>query len=167
MGLPQLTDFGLDEAAGEAVRRQEGRRRRAFTWIMAWGSATIWVAWSAGLYFLWLRTGALSRLALALLFGLVAAALAAVPLSVVAAIACSLFWPRHPQADQLDRYEKARGNVRPCDVCIMTVGDASPKADVHYCPRCGAWICAECRPRYDLRAIAALKRRVLSQRPRA
>jgi hypothetical protein len=167
MGIPQLRDFGLDEALAESIRGQDARRRRAFTAIMAWGSLVIWVCWSAALYFLWLKTGPLARLALALLLGLIPAGLAAVPLSVVATIASSLFWPRHAKAADLDRYDEARGHVRSCDVCILALGDAGPKADVYFCPSCDAWICEACRRRYDLRAIAALKRRVLGGRPPA
>jgi hypothetical protein len=166
MGIPRLDDFGLDEALVAAIREQELRRRRAFTQILAWGSLAIWICWSALLHLLWLKTGGLARLALALALGLIPALFAALPLSVVAAIACSVFWPRHRQAVQLDRYEEACGHVRPCDVCILALQDASPKADVHYCPPCEAWICESCRRRYDLRAIAALKRRVLAP-PRA
>jgi len=167
MGIPQLADFGLDEALAESIRAQDGRRRRGFTRIMAWGTLVIWLCWSAGLYFLWLSRGSSARLALALLFGLVPAGFAVLPLSVVASIASSLFWPRHPKGAALDRYDEARGHVRPCDVCTMALGDASPKADVYFCPTCDAWICGACRRRYDLRAIAALKRRVLGSARRS
>jgi len=165
MGIPRLSDFELDEALVDAIREQEARRRRAFTQITVWGSLTIWICWSTLLYLLWLKTDSPARLALSLALGLIPAVFALVPLSVLATFACSLFWPRHRQAAQLDRYDEARGHVRPCDVCIMALQDRSPKADVHFCPRCDAWICEACRHRYDLRAIAALKRRVLPPPP--
>ena len=66
-----------------------------------------------------------------------------------------------------ETYDEARGHVRTCDVCVLALGDAGPKADVYFCPSCDAWICEACRRRYDLRAIAALKRRVLRGRPPA
>jgi hypothetical protein len=77
----------------------------------------------------------------------------------VAAIASWALAPRHPRARDLERYEAARAHVRPCDVCRLALGDDRPKQGVSFCPRCDAWVCESCRRRYDLRAIAALKRR--------
>lgn len=162
--LPPLAEFGLDEAVAEEVRRRDRARRRAFTLVMAWGFLAIWACWSAALYLFWLRTGGLGRIALAALLGLVAAGFAALPLSIVAALATAVLRPRHARAADLDRYEKEVGNVRQCDVCVLAMGDRSEKPRVAFCPRCDAWVCEGCRERYDLRAIAALKRRVLASR---
>jgi hypothetical protein len=48
--------------------------------------------------------------------------------------------------------------TRPCDVCLWAKGDSSPKPTVAYCGLCGAWICDDCRPKWTLRGVAALKR---------
>jgi hypothetical protein len=45
-----------------------------------------------------------------------------------------------------------------CDVHVLTRGDAGIKTGVKWCPACQAWLCEECRGRFDLRAIAAIKR---------
>lgn len=162
--LPPLAEFGLDEAVAEEVRRRDRARRRAFSLILAWGFVTIWACWSVALYLLWLGRGGLGRIALAALLGLVAAGLAALPLSILTALATAVLRPRHARAADLDRYEKQVGNVRPCDVCVLAMGDRSEKPRVTFCPRCDAWVCESCRERYDLRAIAALKRRVIASR---
>jgi hypothetical protein len=162
--LPPLAEFGLDDAIATEIRRREAGRRRWFTLVMTWGFVTIWACWSVALHLFWLGTGSLGRIALAALLGFLAALGAALPLSIVTALVTAVFWPRHPRAADLDRYEKAVGNVRPCDVCVLAMGDHSEKPRVSFCPRCDAWVCEECRGRYDLRAIAALKRRVLEAR---
>jgi hypothetical protein len=46
---------------------------------------------------------------------------------------------------------------RYCDVCWLTKGDKTYKY-VRYCATCDAYICDDCRRRWDLRAIAAMKR---------
>lgn len=135
--------------------------------MLAWGSAIIWACWSAGLYLFWLRRGGLGAAALAAALGLLAAAFAALPLSLLAAIASWALAPPHSRARDLERYDAARSHVRPCDVCRLTLGDGRPKAGVSFCPKCEAWVCEGCRRRYDLRALAALKRRVGGPTPRA
>lgn len=44
-----------------------------------------------------------------------------------------------------------------CDVCFLLDGDDSWKP-VKYCSLCDSFLCDDCRGRYDLRAIAAVKR---------
>jgi hypothetical protein len=163
-GLPPLAEFGLDEAIAEEIRHREAGRRRWFTLVMTWGFVTIWACWSMAAYLFWLTAGSLGRFALAALLGLLAALGAALPLSIVGALVTAVFRPRHARAADLDRYLKTVGNVRPCDVCVLAMGDHSEKPRVSFCPRCDAWVCEACHTRYDLRAIAALKRRVLMTR---
>jgi hypothetical protein len=44
-----------------------------------------------------------------------------------------------------------------CDVHSILDGDGSLR-EVKYCPVCDANLCDDCRGRYDLRAVAAIKR---------
>lgn len=47
--------------------------------------------------------------------------------------------------------------MRACDVCVIVGGDHTVK-DTKYCSLCDSWLCDDCRGRYDLRMIAALKK---------
>jgi hypothetical protein len=165
MAVPDPRDVGLDADLVREIRSRDATRRKVFARAMASGFGVIWVCWSIGLYVLWLRGGGAAHLALAILLGLIAAALGSIPLSMLTAIASTILLPRHARSGDLDRYDAAVGNVRPCDVCVLAMGDHAPKPRVSFCPRCDAWVCESCRRRYDLRAIAALKQRVLPSRP--
>lgn len=54
--------------------------------------------------------------------------------------------------------ERLRAGTLPCDVCRLVHGDPSPKPDVKYCHLCDSWICDTCRPRWDWRTVAAMKK---------
>ena len=97
-------------------------------------------------------------LAMAPVLGGIGAVIGAPPIAILGALVSWLVYPRHPKARALERYEAAAALFRPCDVCRLAQGDSTPREGVTYCGRCEAWICPACRRRYDLRAIAALKR---------
>jgi hypothetical protein len=84
------------------------------------------------------------------------ALVAGLPIAMVGRLLSWLAYPPHPMRVALERYEAAA--TRTCDACRLATGDSTPKSGVSYCGRCDAWICPECRRRYDRRAIAALKR---------
>jgi len=46
--------------------------------------------------------------------------------------------------------------MAPCDVHVLLHGDHEDR-DVRHCDACDANLCVECRTRYDLRAVAAIK----------
>lgn len=45
-----------------------------------------------------------------------------------------------------------------CDVCVLALDNREEKS-VSFCTLCKAWLCASCRGRYDMRAIAMLKQK--------
>lgn len=44
-----------------------------------------------------------------------------------------------------------------CDVCRLLKGDKTVKS-VEYCSFCDSNICADCRPKFHWRAVAAIKK---------
>jgi hypothetical protein len=92
-----------------------------------------------------------------LLAGLGAVAVG-LPIAMVGGLLSWFVYPPHPMTAALERYEAATAGIRTCDVCRLARGDSTPKSGVSFCGRCDAWVCPECRHRYDRRAIAALRR---------
>ena len=158
MTLARLAEFGLNEATLTEIRSAEERRARVFKRLLLVLCGLLWAALTAALYGRWGRGGPLLGLLGAALFAAMGAALGALPLGLLAAAASWLAAPPHPKAADLDRYEAARSQRRVCEVCALVRGNETPRHDVAFCARCNAWLCESCRRRYDLRALAALRR---------
>jgi hypothetical protein len=152
------SDFGLTESTIEEIRARDERQAHLFVRLLLGGCGVLWLVLTALIYTYSARRAPLSGLVMAPLLGGLGAAIGGLPIAILGAIVSWLAYPKHPQAGALERYEAATAGIRVCDVCRLASGDSTPKEGVVYCGRCGAWICPECRRRYDLRAIAALKR---------
>ena len=151
-------DFGLTEGTIDEVRARDERQARLFARLLTGGCGALWLALTALVYGYSVRRAPLLGLIIAPLLGGLGAVIGGLPIAILGGIVSWLRYPPHPKAAALERYEAATAGIRPCDVCRLAQGDGTPKDGVTYCGRCGAWICPACRRRYDLRAIAALKR---------
>jgi hypothetical protein len=160
MSQPRLGDYGLTEDLVAEIHAREQRQFEVFVRLSGWGCGMVWLALTIVVYARSARSSPLLGLAVAPFLGVLGAAVAALPITLVSGVLSLVACPRHPQAKALERYEAAAAETRPCDVCVLARGDHSPKRHVAYCGVCSAWLCADCRQRYDLRAIAALKRRL-------
>jgi hypothetical protein len=158
MAQPLPGDFGLTEEAIEEIRARDQRQTRLFIGLLLWGCGAIWVVLTALVYANSVRKAPLLGLVVAPALAGLGAVIGGLPMAILAAVVSLLAYPKHPKAAALERYEAATAGVRACDVCRLARGDETPKEGVAYCGRCGAWLCENCRRRYDLRAIAALKR---------
>jgi hypothetical protein len=152
-------EFGLTEGAIEEIRARDERQAALFVRFVLGGCGALWLAFTVLIYAYSARRAPLLGLVMAPLLGGLGAVIGGFPVAILGGIVSWLVYPKHPQAGALERYEAATAGIRVCDVCRLAGGDSTPKEGVVYCGRCGAWICPECRRRYDLRAIAALKRR--------
>jgi hypothetical protein len=151
-------DFGLTEEMIAEIRARDEKQARLFVRFLMGGCGALWVVLT-GLIFTHSAPGApLVGLVMAPLLGGLGAAIGGLPIAILGGAVSWLTYPRHPRAGALEAYEEATAGIRVCDVCLLAMGDDTPKDGVIYCGRCGAWICPTCRRRYDLRAIAALKR---------
>ena len=151
-------DYGLTDSTIEEIRARDERQARLFARFLMGGCGALWLALTALVYGYSVRRAPFLGLAMAPLLGGLGAVIGGLPIAILGGIVSWLFYPPHPKAAALERYEAATAGIRPCDVCRLAQGDGTPKNGVTYCGRCGAWICPACRRRYDLRAIAALKR---------
>ena len=151
-------DFGLTERAIEEIRARDEGQATLFVRVLLGGCGALWLAFTVFIYAHSARRAPLLGLLVAPLLGGLGAVIGGLPIAIFGAVVSWLAYPKHPQAGALERYEAATASIRVCDVCRLASGDSTPKEGVTYCGRCGAWICPECRRRYDLRAIAALKR---------
>ncbi|HXK12867.1 MAG TPA: hypothetical protein VMT70_24750 [Vicinamibacteria bacterium] len=156
--MPIPADFGLTEAAIQEIRDCDRRQAELFVRLMIGGCGVLWLALAVLVYAHSARRAPLLGLVMAPLLGGAGAVIGSLPIAVLSAAASWLAYPRHPQSRALEKYEAATAHIRVCEVCRWARGDATPKEGVVYCARCGAWICPDCRGRYDLRAIAALRR---------
>jgi hypothetical protein len=163
-GAPRLDEFGLTEQIVEEVRTRDQRQLELFLRITGGGATAVWVILTLLVYLHSSRQHPLLGLVAAPLLGLVGAVIATLPLAILCGLGVLLLYPRHRYAGAVEEYQESLAHVRPCDVCILARGDHEPREDVFYCSRCNAWLCPECRKRYDLRAIAALRARVQSAR---
>lgn len=152
-------DFGLTERSIEEIRVRDEKQAQLFVRVLVRGCGILWLVLSVLIYASSAQRSPLLGLALAPLLGGLGAAIGGLPMAVLSAVVSWVVYPRHPQASALERYEAATAGIRVCDVCRLARGDDTLKEGVSFCGRCGAWICPDCRGRYDLRAIAALKRR--------
>ena len=152
------SDFGLTERAIEEIRARDERQARLFGRFLLAGCGALWLLLTVLIYTYSARREPLLGLVMAPLLGGLGAAIGSLPMAILGAVVSWLAYPSHPLAGALERYEAATAGIRVCDVCRLASGDSTPKEGVIYCGRCGAWICPACRRRYDLRAIAALRR---------
>jgi hypothetical protein len=151
-------DFGLTESAIEEIRARDRKQARLFVELTRDGCVLLFVVLTLLAYSGSARRSPLLSLLMAPVLGALGAVIGGLPIAILSGVVSWLRHPRHPMAAALERYEAATAGIRPCDVCRLAQGDLTPKEGVTYCGRCGAWICPPCRGRYDLRAIAALKR---------
>jgi hypothetical protein len=152
------SDFGLTEAAIEEIRARDRRQGDLFVRVVVGSLGTLWLIFTVLVYVYSARRSPLLGLVMAPLLGGLGAVIAGLPVAMVGGLLSWFVYPPHPMAAALERYEAATVGTRTCDVCRLARGDSTPKSGVSFCGRCDAWICPECRRRYDRRAIAALKR---------
>jgi hypothetical protein len=163
MAGPRPEDFGLSERLIDEIRARERKQGELFVYLLVRGVALAFVVLAFWIYTRSFGRAPLAGLLVAPLLGALGAAIAGLPIAVLSALFSWFLHPRHPLAQALERYEAATAGIRVCDVCRLARGDETPREGVAYCGRCGAYLCPDCRQRYDLRAIAALKR--AAQRP--
>ncbi len=150
--------YGLTEATIREIRTRDRRQADLFVRIVVGTLATLWLTFTVLIYLHASRRAPLLGLVMAPLLGGLGAVIAGLPVAMVGGLLSWLAHPPHPMSAALERYEAATAGIRTCDVCLLAKGDSMPKSGVSFCGRCDAWICPECRRRYDRRAIAALKR---------
>ncbi|MFI5184382.1 MAG: hypothetical protein ACHQNV_08290, partial [Vicinamibacteria bacterium] len=150
MLVPPPEDFGLTEGTIEEIRARDQKQAQLFVRLLLWGCGALWLALSLLVYMHSVATVPLLGLVMAPLLGGLGAGIGSLPIAVVSAVVSWLAYPKHPKARALERYEAATAGIRICEVCRLARGDTAPKEGVVYCGRCGAWICPECRSRYDL-----------------
>lgn len=167
MGEIAPRDFGLTESTIGEIRARESKQAQLFARLLFGGCGLLGLVLAVAIYASSARRDPLLGLLVAPLLGLVGAVIGGLPIAAFSAVVSWLVFPGHPQAKALERYEAARAGIRVCEVCVLARGDDAPKEGVAYCSRCGAWICPDCRGRYDLRAIAALKRHARARNGRA
>lgn len=158
MGIPRPEDFGLDDRLIAEIRARDRRQAELFAYLLLRAVALAFLVLTFWIYTRSFARAPLAGLLVAPLIGALGAGIAGLPLAALSALASWLRHPRHPRAEALERYEAATADVRVCDVCRLARGDETPKPGVAWCGRCAAYLCPDCRTRYDLRAIAALKR---------
>jgi hypothetical protein len=151
-------DFGLTARTIEEIRTRDQRQARLFVNLVLGGCGLLWLALTVVVFTRSARGALLLTVVMAPLLGGLGAVIGGLPIAVLSALVSWLAYPKHPQAADLERYESASAGIHTCDVCRLARGDEEAKEGVTYCSRCRAWICPDCRRRYDLRAIAALRR---------
>jgi hypothetical protein len=159
MARARPEDFGLTESRIAQIRARDQKQARLFVELLLIGGVLVWVVLTVLVYANAAKRSPLLSLVMAPLLAALGAMIAGLPIALLSAVFSWLLHPRHPQAAALERYEAANAGIRVCDVCWWARGDQTPKERVTYCGHCGAFLCPDCRQRYDLRAIAALKRR--------
>jgi len=158
--MPEILpgEYGLTESTIQEIRARDERQAALFVRFVLGGFGALWLTFTVLIYSYSARRAPLLGLVMAPLLAGLGAVIAGLPIAMLSGLFSWLVYPPHPMSAALARYEAATAGIRPCDVCRLTLGDSTPKEGVSYCGRCGAWICPDCRRRYDLRAIAALKR---------
>ncbi len=151
-------DFGLNESLIEEIRARDRKQAQLFVDLLVRGVAGVFLLLAILIYARSFGRAPWSGLLIAPLLGVLGAVIAGLPIAVLSALVSWFRYPRHAMSRVLERYEAASAGIRVCDVCRLARGDLTLKEGVAYCGRCGAYLCPECRGRYDLRAIAALKR---------
>ena len=158
MARARPEDFGLSEGLIEEIRARDRKQAQLFVDLLVRGMAAAFLLLAVVIYVRSFGRAPLTGLVIAPLLGALGAVIAGLPIAVVSALFSWFLYPRHPMSRALERYQAATAGIRVCDVCRLARGDATPKEGVTYCGHCGAHICPDCRQRYDLRAIAALRR---------
>ena len=158
--MPQILpgEYGLTERTIEEIRARDRKQAELFVRFVLGGCGAIWLVFTVLIYAHSAGRATLVGLVMAPLLAGLGAVIAGLPVSMIGGLVSWLVYPPHAMSAALERYEAATAGIRTCDVCRLAHGDSTPKEAVSYCGRCDAWICPECRRRYDLRAIAALKR---------
>ncbi len=157
--------YGLTEGTIREIRARDRRQADLFARIVVGTLGTLWLIFTVLVYLHASRRAPLLGLVMAPLLGGLGAVIAGLPVAMVGGLLSWLAYPPHPMSAALEKYEAATVGIRTCDVCRLARGDSTPKSSVSFCGRCDAWICPECRRRYDRRAIAALKRRAAEALP--
>jgi len=155
---PRPEDFGLSDELIDEIRARDHKQAQLFVELLVRGVAVVFVLLAVLVYTRSFARAPLTGLVIAPLLAAFGAAIAGLPIAVLSGLFSWFLYPRHPMSPTLERYEAATVGIRVCDVCRLARGDETPKQAVSYCGRCGAYLCPDCRQRYDLRAIAALKR---------
>jgi hypothetical protein len=158
MARAQPEEFGLSEGLIAEIRARDERQARLFVDLLLVGVGLVFVVLTLAFYVRGFSRSPISGLLVAPLLAALGAAVAGLPIAVASALFSWFLHPRHPLSGALERYEAATAGIRTCDVCRLARGDETAKEGVIWCGRCGAYVCPDCRGRYDLRAIAALKR---------
>jgi hypothetical protein len=158
MAGPRPEDFSLSEGLIDEIRARDQKQAQLFVYLLLRGVAAVFVILAFAIYAHSFARAPLTGLVIAPLLGAFGAVVAGLPIAVLSALFSWFLYPQHPMSQALARYEAATAGIRVCDVCQLARGDATPKEGVSYCGRCGAYLCPDCRQRYDLRAIAAIKR---------
>jgi hypothetical protein len=151
-------EYGLTETTIQEIRARDRRQADLFVRIVVGSLGTLWLIFTVLIYVHAARRSPLLGLVMAPLLAGLGAVIAGLPIAMVGGLLSWFVYPPHPMSAALERYEAATAGVRTCDVCRLARGDSAPRKGVSFCGRCDAWICPECRRRYDRRAIAALKR---------
>jgi len=158
MDAARLADpHELPDAVIEEIRARDQRQLELFLKLTGGGALVLWVFLSFFVYSHSFGRSPVLGLFVAPLLAVLGAVIGGLPIAFACGIAVLVLYPRHPEAGALERYEAAHSRTRPCDVCVLVRGDHAPRSGVAYCARCDAWLCPDCRGRYDLRAIAALR----------
>jgi hypothetical protein len=154
-----LESYGLSPELVDRIRARDRRQFELFVRVTLGGAALLWIVLVLLVYSHAFAQAPLLGLLVAPILAGLGAVIGALPIAVIGGATILVFYPRHPKAAALERYEAAHARLRSCDVCVLVRGDHRPRQDVTYCARCDAWLCPDCRGRYDLRAIAALRAR--------
>jgi hypothetical protein len=159
--MPEIlpAEYGLTERAIQEIRARDRRQGDLFVRVAVGSLGTLWLVFTVLVYVYSARRTPLLGLVMAPLLGGLGAVIAGLPIAMVGGLLSWFVYPPHPMAAALERYEAATAGIRTCDVCRLARGDSTPKNGVSFCGRCDAWLCPQCRRRYDRRAIAALKQR--------
>jgi len=150
-------EYGLSEAVVDEIRARDQRQLELFLKLTGGSAAVLWLFLTVSVYARSFGSAPVLGLLVAPLLALLGAVIGALPIALVCGVGVLVLCPRHPMAGALERYQAAHSRTRPCDVCILVRGDHGPRPGVAYCARCDAWLCPDCRGRFDLRAIAALR----------
>ncbi len=152
-------EFGLSESLIEEIRARDRKQGELFVYLLLRSVAAAFLVLAVWVYARSFTRAPFAGLLVAPLLGALGAVIAGLPVAILSALFSWFLYPRHPMSRTLERYQATTAGIRVCDVCRLARGDTTPKEGVTYCGRCGAHLCPDCRQRYDLRAIAALKQR--------
>jgi len=154
---------GLPDAVVAEIERRDQRQFELFVRVTGGGALVLWIVLTVYVYAHAFHSAPLLGLVASPVLAVVGTVIGTLPIAVLCGAGVLLLYPAHPQARELEEYRLAHPTTGVCDVCVLVRDDHRPRPGVVYCSRCDAWLCDECRGRYDRRAIAALK----AARPRS